>query len=129
MTDVSLKDTKQALWDAYRELLEKYRNLEAQKVGFFPEKAPRALPKSADFFGALEDLKKTFLADVDAYRQKTREKFDIIDTLAQEIEELEKRLQDGHNVANEVESLYALLELQRKKTQEFEDEIAAKKRL
>ncbi len=128
MTPITAKDTKQVLWDSYSKLLEKYELLESQKMVHAPEKSPRVLPKSSDFFSGIEDLKRTFLSDLDRYAEQTREKFTVIDLLTEELRDTEKQLKNANNISTEVESLYALIELQRQKTQEFDAEIESRKR-
>lgn len=123
MQNITLKDTKQAILDAYELLLEKYQILEKDKSGISLSTQTRqsVVPKAHDFFEWLEWLKKQFLSDMDVYAQKTREKFAVIDMLSEELTKVENRLQEWEKIQTQVASLYALIELQNNKKREFEE--------
>ena len=123
MQNITSKDTKQSILDAYEILLEKYQSLEQEKSGISLNTQTRQMvvPKAHDFFEWLEWLKKQFLSDMDIYAQKTREKFAVIDVLSEALIDVENRLQEWEKIQTQVASLYALIELQNNKRREFDE--------
>lgn len=126
---ISSSNTKQQIIDAYNELFEKYKDLEKNKLSSqisLPTNSPKNIPSKNDLFSFMESLKVKFIDEQESLFSKLKDKYNLLELLEDEIKDKQDYLEKVLKISAEAESLFALVDLQTKKKQEFEEEMEKK---
>jgi len=125
---VNTSNTKKEIYEAYTSLIEKYEKLSKQRL-LWDEK-PLIQPKrtvGADVFESIESVKLHVGKSMDKLANSLRNKMDSLEQIEKEIKENKIYLEKVLEIKAQWESLYALVDMQTAKENEFEQMIATKK--
>jgi len=133
--EISAKNTKKQILDAYNELLSSHKALKKEKLSYSEEPISihkydktSKVGKKEDIFSLIDDLSVKFNSDMDTFREKIKNSFAVLENLNEEISDKKAYLKDVQNISSEADSLFALIDLQNQKKQEFDKEMELKKR-
>ena len=133
---VSMSNTKKEMLDAYEKIveqLEEKREAELKPVEKIEEKKSKEMTSIADSISTEEIVRKTaelkheFGLTLAKLSEKLESEVENYDTIKTAVENKRNELQDIFEIQKEATSLAALIEAQRQKRQEFEEEMAARK--
>lgn len=134
MIDISLKNTKQEILDAYEMLLKSHKQAGENRLSLQIDeprdaKKSREIPTKSTIFDRLDTLRTDFLSELDEVSTTLREKYSLVDLLDEEVREKEKYMKEILKISTEAESLFALIDLQNQQKKAFSEELEQKNRL
>lgn len=131
MAEISTKLTKQEIIDSYQDLLKKYENIKNNTLLKDDKKETKQIKleiKESDIFSEIESIKLSFIKELSNITTTLSQKIEEIKNLEENIENEKKYLEQVLWIKTQAESLYALIDMQKQKQDEFEQEMNNKKR-